>query len=246
MRPGEEREVVLTMPADFAFEPVRERELTFQVKLNGLKRQVLPEVDDALAARILPDQTLAGLRDVIRERVHQDLERRLADFKVNRVIEHLNRQVNFELPEQLLTAEIQGQADAMVERGLQAGMSSEEISGQQTEIFNAAGQQAQVNLRTHFILQEIAHAEHLEVSDRELLNHLAGVAKRRHEPIKKLIAELRRTNRLPRIRNSLLVGKAIDFLVAQAIVREVEPDAAATPDATPDADPEPTPPATDE
>ena len=223
MRPGDERDLTLPVPDDFPLAAVRGRELVFHVKLTGLKQQQLPEFDDALADKLLPGRTLAEVRDTIRAGIQDDLGQRLGEFKVDRVVEHLNRQVSFELPERLLTSEIQGQADALVERGVRAGMSEDEISSQQGEIFNAAGRQARLNLRTHFILQEIARAENLEVSDRELLVHLADVARRRRQPLKKLVSELRHANRMPAIRNSLLVGKAIDFLVAQAIVREIEP-----------------------
>jgi len=86
-------------------------------------------------------------------------KRKIDDMKVNQIVAHFNAQVDFELPEDLVNQETQSQADAMVKRGVQSGMSEDEIESQQTEIFASAGSQAVSNLRTNFILQEIARVE---------------------------------------------------------------------------------------
>jgi trigger factor len=108
----------------------------------------------------------------------------------------------------------------MVRRGVQAGMSEHEIQSQQSEIFANAGHQAITNLRTNFILQEIAKVENISVTDTELVNHLAQIANSRKESPKKLIKDMQRAGRLPSIRNSITIGKAIDFLVEHANVVE--------------------------
>ncbi|OYU99030.1 MAG: hypothetical protein CFE26_26515, partial [Verrucomicrobiales bacterium VVV1] len=117
-------------------------------------------------------------------------------------------------------AETQNQADAMVNRGIKAGMSEEEVAAQQSEIFEAAGSQALSNVKTNFILQEIAIAEKLRISDQELVQHLMTIAQSRKVAPKKFIKDLQRSGRLPSIRNSMLVGKAIDFVVEHATVEE--------------------------
>jgi len=242
MEADQEKAVTLNLPDDFPVEDARGREITFQVKLTGLKEQNLPELNDELAAKIIPDATLDSLKETIEGRIREDLERRVADLKVDRIVQVLNSQVEFELPEAILTSEIQGQADQMVERGISSGMSQEEIEAQQGDIFNAAGQQARVNLRTNFILQEIARTEELEIPDQELLQHLAMMAQRQQQPVKKFVKTLQKEGRLPGIRNSLLVGKAIDFVVEHANVTAVDPPPAdeAPAEPAPDAAEEPT------
>ena len=69
-------------------------------------------------------------------------------------------------------------------------------------------------------IQEIARTEGITVSDNELVNHLAMIAQSRKQNPKKFIKDLQRANRLPGIRNSMLVGKAIDFVLEHATVEE--------------------------
>jgi trigger factor len=161
------------------------------------------------------------LRTIIRDNMQYERQRNINDAKVNQIVAHFNALADFDLPEDLLSQETQTQADAMVERGIKAGMTEEEIQTQQAELFAAAGQQAVSNLRTNFILQEIARAEGITVEDKELINHLAQVAVSRKLVPNKFIKDMSRAGRIPTIRQSMVVGKTLDFLVAQATVTEV-------------------------
>lgn len=220
MNQDDTREIKLTLPADFPVADLQNREMVFSVKLGELKEAELPALDDELAAKLAPGKTLAEITDIIRENMGHERKRRIDDMKVNQIVAQLNSQLDFELPDELVNQETQSQADAMVSRGVQAGMSEEEISSQQVEIFANAGQQALTNLRTNFVLQEIARTEGLSVSDVELVNHLARIAQSRKIAPKKLIKDMQKAGRLPSIRSSILIGKAIDFLVEQANVVE--------------------------
>ncbi|WP_193211100.1 trigger factor [Luteolibacter marinus] len=224
MNTGDQKDIALTIPEDFPLSDLQNKEVVFNVSLKGIKLAVLPELDDEFAAKITGGKTHAELRDMAKGQIEVEKRRRIDDHKVNQIVEHFNSLVDFELPEDLLRHETQGQADALVERGMKSGMSEEEIAAQQAEIFATAGDQARTNLKTNFILQEIARAEGISVSDNELVNHLARIAQSRKENPKKFIKELQRGGRLPGIRNSMLVGKAIDFILEHATVEEVADD----------------------
>ena len=220
MNPGDSREITITLPEDFPVADLQNRELVFSTTLKELKEAILPDLDDALAARLAPGKTFAEITDIVRENMQNERKRKIDDMKVNQIVAHFNAQVDFELPDELINQETQSQADAMVQRGVQSGMSEDEIQSQQAEIFASAGNQAVSNLRTNFILQEIARVEEIHVTDAELVNHLARVAQSRNVAPKKFIKDMQRAGRLPSVRSSITIGKAIDFLVEHAEVAE--------------------------
>jgi len=220
MTPGESRDIPVTLPEDFPIEELRNCEMLFSTTLKELKLSILPELDDALAARLAPGKSLEEITTIIRDNMQYERQRKINDMKVNQIVAHFNTQVDFELPDELIAQETQTQADAMVERGIQAGMSEDEVQAQQAEIFATAQHQAVSNLRTNFILQEIASAENITVSDRELIGHLIQIATSRKLAPKKFIKDMQRSGRISNIRQSMTIGKAIDFLVEQAIVQE--------------------------
>lgn len=220
MNPGESRDITLTLPEDFPVTELANRELVIATTLKELKQAILPEFDDEFANRLASGKSIDEVKSLIRENMQNERDRKIGDAKVNQIVAHFNALVDFELPEELLTQETQTQADAMVERGIKAGMTEEEIETQQAELFAAAGHQAVSNLRTNFILQEIARVEAITVSDRELLNHLFQIAASRKLPPKKFIKDLQRAGRISSVRSSMLIGKTLDFLVAEASVQE--------------------------
>jgi trigger factor len=221
MSEGDSKDIPLTIPEDFPLSDLRSKEVVFHVTLKGLKQAVLPELDDEFAAKVTGGKSLEELKGLAKQQIEAEKRRRIDDFKVNQIVEHFKSLVDFELPEDLVRHETQGQADALVERGVKSGMTEEELTAQQGEIFATAGEQARTNLKTNFILQEIARTEGIAVSDQELVNHLAMIAQSRKQNPKKFIKDLQKAGRIPGIRNSMLVGKAIDFVLEHATVEEI-------------------------
>ncbi len=220
MNVDETREIAVILPEDFPVEDLRNKELVFQTTVKELKEAILPALDDEMAARLAPGKTMEEIKDIIRQNMAGERERKISDMKVNQIVAHFNAQVNFDLPEELVFQETQSQADAMVKQGVKSGMTEGEIESQQTEIFASAGEQAVSNLRTNFILQEIARIEKITVTDNELINHLAQIAQSRKIAPKKFIKDMQRAGRIQNIRSSMAIGKTIDFLVEHANVVE--------------------------
>ncbi|MCP5536286.1 MAG: trigger factor [Akkermansiaceae bacterium] len=222
---GDKREVTCTVADDFPVIDLRGRDLVFDVTVKGIKEQQLPELDDAFVAETLQfgeGKTVADLKELIAEQITQQKNRQIDEDKVNQIVENLLGKVDFELPEELVTAEAQGSADDMVARGAQAGLSDEEIASQQAEIIATAQIQARNNLKTNFILQEIAHAEKIAVTDNEVAQRIASIARQQKKAPKAVMKEMQRSGRISSLRNSILIGKAIDFLVDNAKVEEIE------------------------
>lgn len=220
MNAEDSQEITVTLPEDFPLEELRNQQLVFQTTVKELKHAVLPSLDNELAGRIAPGKTMEDIKEIIRENMEDERRRKIDDMKVNQIVAHFSAQMDFELPDELVTQETQSQADAMVKRGVQSGMSEGEIESQQNEIFASASDQAVCNLRTNFILQEIARAEKITVTDNELVNHLIQIANSRKIAPKKFINDMQRYGRIPTIRSSMTTGKTIDFLVEHANVVE--------------------------
>ena len=219
---NEERDFKCRVPEEFAIEELRGLELDFHVALKGIKEQKLPDLTDELAAEILPGSDVNGLTEAIRGNLEHQLNQQIEEFKVSQLLDKLTAMVQFDLPPELLNAETQGQADEMVERSLGSGMSEDEIEGRQNEIFAAATQRAQVNLKTDFLLQRIAEEEKIQLTQEELANRVASMANQAKKPIKSFAEELQKSGRLRGLQHSMLLSKTIDFLLEHAKVDDIE------------------------
>lgn len=248
----EERDFTLTVPEDFPVEELHGVDLDFHTKIKGIKEQTLPDLDDDLAGQILPGADLAKLKETLRGNLEHQLNKKIEEYKVSRLLDTLMQGLQFELPPELVTSETQGQADEIVEHGLGSGMSEDEIEARQEEIFAAANQRAQSNLRTDFLLQRIAEAEKIAVTQDELANRVAALANQAKKPIKAFAKELQSSGRLQGLRHSMLLSKTIDFLLEHAKLEVVEDERPAEsvespPGAAPSEEPTPsTPESTDD
>ncbi len=220
MKAGDQKNITLTLPEDFPVADLQKKEIVFDTTVKELKEAKLPELNDELAEKLAPGKKMDEIKEIIKENMLNERKRRIEDMKINQLVGQLNANVEFELPEELVNQETQSQADQMVQRGMQSGMSEEDIASQQAEIFASAGNQAVQNLRSNFILQEIAHKEEIAATDQELISHLAQLAQQRNQEPKKFIKEMQRSGRLPSVRNSIVIGKAIDFIVQNAEIEE--------------------------
>jgi trigger factor len=221
MSEGDKKDVTITLGDEFPFEELRGKEITLHTSLEGIKAAKLPELDDDLAEKLVPGKTLEEIKSLIRINMGAEKAKQIEEFKINQIVAHLNKVVSFDLPEDIVHRETQNQANALVEEGSKQGASNEDMLGQQEQIFSVASERAVTNLRTNFLLQEIASAEKITVSDTDLLSHISSIATSRKEPIKKVIKDLQKNRQVQSIRNSLLIGQTIDFLLENATVTEV-------------------------
>ncbi|BDS05164.1 trigger factor [Oceaniferula spumae] len=225
----ETREVTSSVGDDFPLADLHGKDIVFSVTVKGIKEQKLPELNDEFVSETLQfgkDKTVDDLKELISEQITMQKGKQIEESKVNQIVEQLLERVDFALPEEMVNAEAQGSADDMVARGAQAGMSDEEIASQQAEIIATAQVQARNNLKTNFILQEIAHAEKIAVTDNEVVQRIGAMAQQQKKAPKALMRELQKSNRISSIRNSILIGKAIDFLVDNAKVEEIKAEEA--------------------
>lgn len=221
---NDDKEIKITLPDDFPIEAIRGMEAVFAVTVTGLKSEKLPELDDDFANQIEAGKSLDDIKSLIRDDLEMRQKRQIEEIKINSVLAKLNELVDFDVPEDFLKSETQGQADAMVREGIEAGMSESEVEERKAGLFEEAQGRAKNSLKTNFILTEIAEKEGFKIENSDMLQRVTIMAKQAKKPVKGFMKELQKNGQLGNIRQNMLFSKAIDFLVEHATVTEVEPE----------------------
>src|SRR6266581_4913823 len=73
-KPGETRLVIVHFPEDFMVKELAGKKADYAVTLRDIKEKVLPAVDDAFAAKLVPGKTLADLRQMIEHDIEHEKE----------------------------------------------------------------------------------------------------------------------------------------------------------------------------
>lgn len=224
MMPGEERTFRLKMPQA---QPSEEAE--FRVRLLGLYRQILPNLDDDLARTVGPFHTLAELKEDIRRQLLKVKEDLMKEAYVQNVIDTLVSAAEVEYPSLMMEEQLEKLTE-QVERKIQENehMSLEDylkVTGQTMEDLRERLRPiADKEIRLTLVLREFVRAEGLTVSGKEVEQRVEDIiANAAEDEAEKLRASLRTSQRWKEEANRILYEKIIERLLAIARGEVSEP-----------------------
>ena len=220
MEIAQERTFALEVPESFPVEELRNRPVTYAVTLHAINTRTPAPLDDELAAKIDPGQTLEGLRKKIRERQEENAAYQFEIAKRNAVVTNLLSLFTCELPERLVESETNYILKDIVGDSQARGISDEEIKAHTQEIIQNASQTASNRVRSNFLLARIADEEKIEETDAEVYKAVLEMAERQQMPVKKMVGELSRGGGINRLRDQIRITKALDLLASGATVTQ--------------------------
>ncbi len=227
MKTGDTRSVQVEFPADFPVTELGGKKADYAVTLNEIKEKVLPAVDDAFAAKIMPEKTLADLRHAIEHNLEHEKEHEIERAKEQQIVKFLHERITFDLPPPLLRNETRRALNELVHRNRERGVPDELLKGKEKELIEGAGSLAAHRLKTNFILHRIAEAEKLEVTRDEIDERLRAQAAHYNVSVEKIRKEFEENDRLNGLAEEILLGKTLDFLKANVSVETTSEEAAA-------------------
>lgn len=226
MKTGDTRSVQVVFPSDFPVTELADKKADYAVTLNEVKEKVLPALDDAFAAKIMPEKTLADLRHAIEHNLEHEKEHEVERSKEQQVIKFLHEHISFDLPPPLLKSETRRALNELVHRNRERGVPDELLKGKEKELIEGAGSLAAHRLKTNFILHRIAEAEKIEITREEIDERIRAQAAHYNVSVEKMRKELEEHDRLNGLAEEILLGKTLDFLKANVSV-ETSPETAA-------------------
>ncbi|HLM63485.1 MAG TPA: hypothetical protein VK306_04230, partial [Acidimicrobiales bacterium] len=194
-----------------------ERELRFRVLVKQVRVRILPEPDDAWAAENSEFETIAGLRESIRERTLLVRKAQASARLREATGDALARLVEEDMPEALINHEVQHRAQDFAMRLQAQGLSAEQwlqMTGTSSEDFtNELKETAEKAVRVDLGLRAVADAEHIECTDGDLEAEIAEVAQRLGETPARVRQEFERGGQLAAVRSDVRKRKALDWLL---------------------------------
>ncbi|HEX4037562.1 MAG TPA: trigger factor [Acidobacteriaceae bacterium] len=213
-KPGQELKFEVTYPGDFAQKRLAGKTVGYNVEVRGIRRKVLPELNDQFAKELGSYEDLEDFRKKLREHLAADKKHRVLADTRNRLLEALVAKYPFPLPESM----VQNQVDARLERGLRAlasqGMRTEDMRKLDFERLREAQRESAADeVKGTLVLDRIADVENITVSDEELERELQLLSLQTREPLETLRDRLTREGSLARIREQLRREKIGNLLV---------------------------------
>ncbi len=217
MNKGEEKVIKVTFPQDYQAKNLAGKEAEFKIKLNDIKEFVKPEIDDDLAKQALAkeDATLEDLKAYAKDIVKSNKIKKLYDEELKpKMLEKLVEKYDFDLPKNIVEKEI----DNLVNQKAQ-NLSEDEIKEIQEskekyeELRDSVKEDAQNSVKLTFIVDALAKAEGIDVSDGEISQVLYYEALMNGQDPQALIKYYQENNLLPVIKMGMIEDKLLSKLL---------------------------------
>ena len=220
--PGEVREFSADYPRDFVKGELAGKTFRYRAQVHAIKQKALPALDDEFAKTVSDFSTLAELRERVRQDVVRAHERETRYRTERRLLERLAERHAFAVPESLVEERSHQKIERFRRNLADRGVNPDASEINWPEARGTLRAEAEQEVRSALILEKVADAEKLEVSEEELDDSLRDLAADGRETAAELKTRLTREGRLDKLRSSRRNQKALDFIYQHArIVRQL-------------------------
>ena len=201
---GKELTFEVEYPTDFGDQRLAGRTVGYDLKLNAIKRKSYPERDAEFAKQLGNYESWDDFEAKLRERVTERKKDQLETAARDSMLDALIGKFNFPVPETF----VQQQIDARLERGLRAlqqqGMTEDAMRQLDfSQLRHAQRDQAVAEVKASLILDKVADAERVEVTDDEFERELLMISLQTREPLETLRKRLSEDGSILRIREQM-------------------------------------------
>ena len=215
---GAHVEVNVTFPEEYQAKELAGKAAVFQCDVKKIEAKELPELDDDFAKDISEFDTLeeykAELKKNLTLKKEQEALRAKEDAAVDKAIEN----AQMELPEAMVNTQARQMLDDFARRMQSQGLSMEQyfqFTGQSADkMMEEMKPQATKRIQTRLVLEKIAEAEDIQISEEEITEEISKMAemyKMEADKLKELMGE----RELEQMKKDMAVQKAVT-LVAEA------------------------------
>ncbi len=223
IRPGQGSESDISFPEDFLNDALAGKTVTMNVKLQEIKQKKLPELDAELAKKAGNFDSVEQLREAIEKSYVESRKRVNKAAAQKKILDDLTSQVDFALPETMVTEHIDRMVGEMQNRLERMGKRIEALGKPMEEIREQFRSKAEDLVKSQLFLLAVATKENLRVSPMEIDAFFRDMAQQTGQDAQGLKHFHEQNNLMPAVSDRILADKAIELIYSKARITEVEP-----------------------
>ncbi len=215
---GEECDVEVTFPEDYHAEDLAGKPAVFKCKIHEVKEKQLPELDEEFADDAGFD-SVEEYKEDVKKKLVEKREKESKEQKEDAVIDAIIEKAEMDIPEPMIETQQRQLIDEFAQQLSMQGLSLDQyfmFTGMTRDMMmEQTKPRAEKKIKARLVLEAVADAEKMEVSEEEYENELKDMAesyKMEIDKLKDILAEADEKM----IKKDLRIKKAIDFVVANA------------------------------
>ncbi|HBK85623.1 MAG TPA: trigger factor [Firmicutes bacterium] len=218
---GESSEINVVFPEDYRNEQLAGKPAIFKVEIKDIKQKEVPALDDEFASEVSEFATLEELREDVKNKLQESASQRERSTLEGKVVEAVVANAKVELPEVLVSGEIDEMLEELAynlsRQGFPEEFAREYISGKQDSIRQDYRDAAESRVKTRLVLDKIKELEAVAVSDEELEAKIQEMASFYQQDADEIRKKLEEQGSLEVLRSNVANEKTIKLLVESAL-----------------------------
>ncbi|HVA95489.1 MAG TPA: trigger factor [Candidatus Dormibacteraeota bacterium] len=216
---GDHKHFDVTYPSDYPDPKLQGKTYTYAVEILGIKEKKRPELTDEFAKDLGEGQTLDELRAKVRENLEAERAHRLNEQTREKLLAQIVKAHEFPVPEAL----VENQMDSRLERTVRSlaaqGVDPRAVNVDWVALRSRQKDRSVEDVKAELLLDRIATAENIDVSDEDMEKEIESFAQRSGESATAVRANLTRQGALDRMKSKLRSEKTLDWLCQNSRTR---------------------------
>ena len=218
---GDHKNFDVAYPADYPDAKLTGKTYHYAVEVLGIKNKKLPELNDEFAKDVSDSATLDELKTKVRESLEHQRDHKHKELLREKVIAALIKLHDFPVPESL----VQHQMDVRLERVVRSlaaqGVDPRAVNVDWVTLRSRQQERASDDVKAELIVDRIASAENIDVTDEKVNHELEPAATHSGESAAAIHARLTKQGTLDRMKAKLRSDKTLDWLAQNSRIRTV-------------------------
>ena len=217
LEPNATKAFTLHYPADYPIGELANTDVSYTVTVKGLKRRVLPELDDEFAKDLGVD-SLDALKTRVREDLEHEAKHAAEREDRSELMKQLATRLPFDVPASMIDREIDRRLEDFARRLIDQNVDPRQAGIDWTAFRESQREVSREAVAAALVLDEVTRREKLEVADAEVEAEVVKYAERTGRTPAAVRAALEKEGGLSRIYAGLRREKSVDFVLAHATI----------------------------
>ena len=225
---GEQKNFDVEYPADYPDPKLAGKKFHYAVEVLGIKTKKLPELNDDFAKDVSDAKTLDELKSKVREGLEHQRDHKRKELLHERVLAELTKKHDFPVPESLVEHQMDVRLERVVRSLAAQGVDPRAVNVDWVTLRRRQEDRARDDVKAELIIDRIATAENIDVTEEDLTRELEHAASHSNESAEALRARLTKQGTLDRMKAKLRSDKTLEWLEQNAKIKTVAAASAAT------------------
>ncbi len=219
---GDEFDVNVTFPTEYHSEELSGKDAVFACKLHKIEFEELPELDDEFAKDVSDFDTIDEYKADMKAKIEERNEKIAANITEEQIMDHLIASTEIDVPAPMVDNEVENEMRNYEARLAQQGISLDmylKYTGMTiAQLKESARPQSEKQVKLRLILEEIAKAEEINVTEEDIENEYTEIANMYEMDVEKVKQAIIAADLMEDIK----VRKASELVKENAVINIIE------------------------